>query len=46
MADGSVRLRDVCAGRVPPAVVDLASIAQLFEDSLALSAWKNTTRGR
>ena len=46
MAEGSVRWPDVCAGRVPPAAVNLASIAQLFEDSLALSAWKKAGSNR
>ncbi len=44
--DGRVRFAEVCAGSVVPVGVDVVSVAQLFEDSLALSAWKKAGGNR
>src|SRR5690349_20778587 len=38
--DGTPRYPDLFAGAVPPATFGLAAVSQLFEDSFALSAWK------
>lgn len=38
--DGAVRYADLFARKVHAAPCDAAAVAQLFEDSLALSAWK------
>src|SRR5712671_6038213 len=39
-ADGAIRFADLGAFAAPRAAVDMATIARLFQDSLALSAWK------
>src|SRR5262245_3915797 len=38
--DGSPRYADLFGGQIAPAIVDAAAVGRLFQDSLALSAWK------
>src|SRR5262245_61877370 len=38
--DGSPRYADLFGGKIAPAIVDAAAVGRLFQDSLALSAWK------
>jgi len=43
---GSVRWGDVVAGQLPPAPLSVTTVAQLFEDSLAITAWKRAGQSR